>query len=457
MALAKDTSNLFRDRQRRPQQRLEVGRFNHVLEVDAAAGWVDVEGMTPYDALVDATLEHGVMPAVVPQLRSITIGGAAAGVGIEASSFKLGLVHDTLLELEVLLADGSVVLCTPDNEHRDLFFGFPNSYGTLGYALRLKARTVPVKRYVQLTHIRHRDAAACFRQLEALCRGDADFIDGTVFGPDELYLTVGRWVDEAPFVSDYTYEHIYYRSIRARDTDYLSTRDFIWRWDTDWFWCSKNLGAQHPLVRRLLGRKRLNSRFYTRVMRWNSRWGLTRAADRLAGRHRESVIQDVDVPIGRAAEFLDFFHRDIGILPVWLCPIHCRRPIGNFALYPDRPGYDLRELRLLGRGPSYGRPFRRDITTGSWNGKCRNWAGSSRCTPTAISPRRSSGGPTAARRMRGSSGATIRKGGLETCTRSACCAPEQRKANSRISRVSRINRIDLARARWASAAAVEPA
>ncbi len=337
VALAKDTSNLFRDRQRRPQQRLEVGRFNHVLEVDAAAGWVDVEGMTPYDALVDATLEHQVVPAVVPQLRSITIGGAAAGVGIEASSFKLGLVHDTLLELEVLLADGSVVLCTPDNEHRDLFFGFSNSYGTLGYALRLKARTVPVKRYVQLTHIRHRDAAACFRQLAELCRGDADFIDGTVFGADELYLTVGRWVDEAPFVSDYTYEHIYYRSIRARDTDYLSTRDFIWRWDTDWFWCSKNLGAQHSVVRRLLGRTRLNSRFYTRVMRWNSRWGLTRTADRLAGRHRESVIQDVDVPIGRAAEFLDFFHRDIGILPVWLCPIHCRRPAGSFALYPIDP------------------------------------------------------------------------------------------------------------------------
>jgi FAD/FMN-containing dehydrogenase len=278
------------------------------------------------------------MPAVVPQLRSITIGGAAAGVGIEASSFKHGLVHDTLLELEVLLADGSVVLCTPDNEHRDLFFGFPNSYGTLGYALRLKASVVPVKRYVQLRHIRHRDAAACFRQLEELCGGEADFIDGTVFGPDELVLTVARFTDEAPFASDYTYEHIYYRSLRERDTDYLTARDFIWRWDTDWFWCSKNLGAQNPLVRRLLGRERLNSRFYTRVMRWNSRWGITRRLDHLSGRHRESVIQDVDIPIRRAPEFLEFFHREIGILPVWLCPIHCRRPIGDFALYPIDPG-----------------------------------------------------------------------------------------------------------------------
>jgi hypothetical protein len=27
----------------------------------------------------------------------------------------------------------------------------------------------------------------------------------------------------------------------------------LWRWDTDWFWCSKNLFAQNPLVRRLTG------------------------------------------------------------------------------------------------------------------------------------------------------------------------------------------------------------
>jgi len=42
----------------------------------------------------------------------------------------------------VLLADGAIVTCTPANEHRDLFFGFPNSYGTLGYALKVTVRTV---------------------------------------------------------------------------------------------------------------------------------------------------------------------------------------------------------------------------------------------------------------------------------------------------------------------------
>ena len=70
--------------------------FNHVLAVDAVERWIEAEGMTTYEDLVAATLPQRTMPPVVPQLKSITLGGAAAGVGIEASSFKYGLVHESL-------------------------------------------------------------------------------------------------------------------------------------------------------------------------------------------------------------------------------------------------------------------------------------------------------------------------------------------------------------------------
>ena len=336
VGLGKDTSNLFRDRSVKGKRHLDVRAFNQVLEVNAEQGWVDVEGMTPYDALVEHTLKHGVMPAVVPQLKSITIGGAVAGVGIEASSFKYGLVHDTLIEIEVLTGTGEIVVARPDNAHRDLFFGFPNSYGTLGYALRVRARTVPVKPFVELHHRQYASAYKCFAALREISESDADFVDGVVFDRGQMVITVGRFTDQAPWVSDYIYEKIFYRSLLQQDVDFLSVSDFIWRWDTDWFWCSKNLGAQTPFFRRLLGPSRLNSRFYTKLMRWNTRIGLTRLIDRLSGRHRESVIQDVDIPVEHASEFLEFFLKEIGILPIWLCPIRAREPLGNFDLYPVR-------------------------------------------------------------------------------------------------------------------------
>jgi FAD/FMN-containing dehydrogenase len=335
--LAKDTSNLFRDRAPRPRPAIDLKGFNHVIGVDARSGLVEAEGMVRYVDLADATLAQGAMPAVVPQLKSITLGGALAGVGIEATSFRHGLVHDTVTALEVLAPDGSIVTCTPENEHRDLFFGFPNSYGTLGYAIKVTARTLPVKRFVEVAHRRYSTAAQCFADVSRLAADPStDFLDGVVFAPGELYLSRGRFVDDAPATSDYSYERIYYRSIRERNGDFLTARDYLWRWDTDWFWCSKNVGAQNPLLRRVYGRERLNSITYQKIMRWNSRWGITRALTKISGRTPESVIQDVDIPLARAAEFLDFFHAEVGILPIWICPIRPALPGRTFPLYPLR-------------------------------------------------------------------------------------------------------------------------
>ena len=257
--------------------------------------------MISYEELVRACLAQGVMPAVVPQLKTITLGGAVAGVGIESSSHRHGLVHDTMLELEVLLGDGRIVTATADNEHADLFFGFPNSYGTLGYALRVKAKTIPVKPFVRLEHIGFSSPGPFFSSLEnALKAQEADFIDGTIFDEKRLYLTLGRFADSAPYTSDYTFEKIYYRSIAEKREDYLSIHDYLWRWDTDWFWCSKNVFAQNPIIRRLYGREKLNSRTYTKIMRWNSRAGVTKKIERVLGLHSESVIQDVDIPLARS-------------------------------------------------------------------------------------------------------------------------------------------------------------
>ncbi len=336
--LAKSTSNLFRDRAAAPRRQLDLGGFDHVIAIDAERQQLDVEGLTTYEQLVAASLPQGLMPAVVPQLKTITVGGALAGVGIEATSFRHGLVHESMLEFDVLLPDGRILRCAPDNPQRDLFFGFPNSYGTLGYALRIRLRTLPVRPFVRVRHLRHASAEAFFGALAEACGGPHDFVDGVVFDGGRFVLSLAEFVDAAVAPSDYGFERIYYRSLLEREVDELRTADYLWRWDTDWFWCSKNVFAQHPLVRRLYGRERLNSRTYTRIMRWNQRVGLTRLLAKWRGRHPEAVIQDVDIPIGHAAEFLAFLLREIGILPVWICPFRAVEAGRRFPLYPLTPG-----------------------------------------------------------------------------------------------------------------------
>jgi FAD/FMN-containing dehydrogenase len=335
VALAKSTSNLFRHRKGK-RSGINVRNFNHVLAIDIKKKIADVEGMTTYEELVNATLKHGLMPTVVPELKSITIGGALTGVGIESSSFKYGLVHETITEVEVLLANGDVVVCTSSNKHKDLFFGFPNSYGTLGYALRLKVKLVPVKKYVKLTHLKFPSFKSYFEKMRNLCKNKKfDFIDGAIFNKKEMYITLGEFVNEADFVSDYKGMKIYYQSLRKKKVDYLKVLDYIWRWDTDWFWCSKHFGVQNKLFRMFIPKKYLNSITYSKIRTWNGKYKLAEKIGKLFGNKKvESVVQDVEVPLENCEKFMNFFHDVIGIKPVWVCPIQTYNRKVSFDLYP---------------------------------------------------------------------------------------------------------------------------
>ena len=344
--LAKATSNLFRFRDERVAglTTLDVSAFSGVLHVDPRARTAVVGGMTTYEDLVDATLKYDLMPLVVPQLKTITLGGAVSGLGIESTSLRNGLPHESVLEMEILTGDGRVVTASPDSEHKDLYWGFPNSYGTLGYALWLTIELEPVAPYVHLKHFRFASAAEAMTAIEEIGRDGsyrghrADFVDGTAFGPDEIYLTVGAKSQVAPWRSDYTGQRIFYQSIRGPQEDFLTIRDYLWRWDTDWFWCSRPFGVQQPVVRALWPRRYRRSDVYRKLVAFDRRHGLSRRLDARRGLPAyEAVIQDVEIPVGRGAEFYGFFAERVGMSPVWLCPLRLRGD-HTWPLYPLRPG-----------------------------------------------------------------------------------------------------------------------
>lgn len=353
--LAKRTSNLFRPRAATTTPGLDVSGLGGVISVDPEARTADVQGMCTYEDLVTVTLRHGLIPFVVPQLRTITPGGAVTGLGIESTSFRNGLPHESVLEMDVLTGAGEIVTATATNEHRDLFDAFPNSYGSLGYATRLRIELEPVPAYAALRHVRFSDAAALTEAAaEISVSGEwdgerVDGLDGTAFSPDELYLTLARWTDapETARAGDRpsTYvDEIYYRSIQQRATDLLTVEDYLWRWDTDWFWCSGAFGLQNPRIRRLWPRSKRRSDVYHRLVGLDTRFEIIARLDRLKKLpERERVVQDIEVPVERLPEFLEWFDREVGMRPVWLCPLRLREPDGpgsarTWGTYPLEPG-----------------------------------------------------------------------------------------------------------------------
>jgi FAD/FMN-containing dehydrogenase len=342
--LAKSTSNLFRFRGEPPAHQLDVSQFGHVISIDPQARTALVGGMTTYEHLTAATLRHGLMPLVVPQLKTITLGGAVSGLGIESSSLRNGMPHESVLAMEILTGDGRVVTATASNEHAALYRGFPNSYGTLGYTLALTIELEPVKPYVHLRHFRFTDPAECFAAVaDVAAHGSyqghqADFIDGVAFSLGEMYLTVGAFSDVAPWRSDYTRGRIFYQSLRGPKEDFLTISDYLWRWDTDWFWCSRPFGVQHSLIRALWPRRYRRSDVYRKLVALDRKHGVTRKLDARLGRpQREMVIQDVEIPVEQSAAFATFFLTEVGMSPVWLCPLRLRGEM-TWPLYPMRPG-----------------------------------------------------------------------------------------------------------------------
>ena len=342
--LAKPTSNLFRFRGESAGATLDVSAFDHVLHVDPEARTAVVGGMTTYEHLADATLAHGLMPMVVPQLKTITLGGAVSGLGIESTSLRSGMPHESVLEMEILTGDGRVITAAPGGEHDALYGGFPNSYGTLGYALSLTIELEPVAPYVHLRHFRFESPEDCMAAVAQIAAEGsfaghrADFLDGVMFSLDELYLTVGAFSDIAPWRSDYTGSQIFYQSIRGPREDFLTIRDYLWRWDTDWFWCSRPFGVQNPVVRQLWPRRYRRSDVYRKLVAFDRRHHVSAMLNaRRGAAAQEDVIQDVEIPVDRGADFLRFFAARVGMSPVWLCPLRLRGE-RTWPLYPMRPG-----------------------------------------------------------------------------------------------------------------------
>jgi len=65
---------------------------------------------------------------------------------------------------------------------------------------------------------------------------------------------------------------------------------------------------------------------------------------------RERVVQDVEIPVARLAEFLRWFDANVGMRPVWLCPLRLRGA-ASWPLYPLEPGETYVNVGFWGTVP----------------------------------------------------------------------------------------------------------
>jgi FAD/FMN-containing dehydrogenase len=230
-----------------------------------------------------------------------------AGCSIESMSFVHGGFHDTCLEYEVVTSNGEVLRCRPDDERALVFQMMQGAFGTLGVLTRLTFRLVPARRFVRLHYETHATASAYREAIErhAAAR-DFDFMDGLIHSPRRCVLSLGTFVDAAPYTSNYKWMKVYYQSTATRTEDYLATPDYLFRYD-------RGVTRVRPssfLGRLLLGRFMSSTQWLGLGARLH--WALPR--------RRPTVTVDVFLPISRAEEFLAWYQREFGHYPLWCVP-----------------------------------------------------------------------------------------------------------------------------------------
>ena len=289
-------------------EKLNLVDFDEVIEIDPERRICIAEPGVPFCKLVDKTLPLGLVPIVVPELKTITIGGAVAGCSIESMSFQYGGFHDTCLEYEIITARGDVLRCTPDNEHSLIFQMMHGSFGTVGILSRLAFRLIPAKRFVHIVHEKHTSIDSYLSSIYShFERQDVEFMDGIIHSNSQLSLCVGNFVDSASYTNRYDWLKVYYLSTKTRSEDYFETPHYFYRYDHG----VTNVHPKSFLGRLLLG-KFLGSSQILRIAE--------KARHLLLDDTRPDVTVDTFLPFSRLKEFLLWWEKECAHFPLWCVP-----------------------------------------------------------------------------------------------------------------------------------------
>lgn len=292
---------------RHSDEKIDLSELNEILHINTEKRICIAESGVTFIDLVTATMKCGLVPIIVPELKTITIGGAVAGCSIESMSYKHGGFHDTCLEYEIITAKGDVLICTPDNENNLLFQMVHGTFGTLGIISKLKFKLIPAKPSVKVTYEKYNNIedykSAIWGHYE---NKDVDFMDGIIHSPTEYVLSVADFVDEAPYTHNYDWMRIYYLSTKKRKEDYLKTPDYFFRYDK---------GVTNVNPKSFLGRF-----FFGRFINSTRTLKLVEKFRRLIPSDKIPITVDVFIPFSKVSNFMGWYKKEVNHFPLWCVP-----------------------------------------------------------------------------------------------------------------------------------------
>lgn len=298
---------------------IDISALGRILEI--GPDYVIVEPRVTFKELCHATLKMGLIPPVVPEFATITVGGAIQGAALESSSHIHGQVSDTTLEYELILGNGEKITATPTH-NSDLFHGLSGSYGTLALLTKIKLRLIPAKPYVALTYERL-PINQLFIRLQA---PTTDFIEAIALNPHEGILITGTPTNTPTtlYRQNRYYHSWFIDHIQTATSDTMRTEEYLFRLDRGAFWMGCYTLSPSMLLHKICPKKAPPPLPFR--LAFNSLYSSKQLYKKLHSVPKQVIekhffIHDFYTPTETAQKAFDSFTTQTGIFPVWLCPI----------------------------------------------------------------------------------------------------------------------------------------
>ncbi|KAK3319033.1 hypothetical protein B0H66DRAFT_255161 [Apodospora peruviana] len=322
------SSNSTRPAHRSNENVVDISMLSNVLLVDAERRVVLVEPNVPMDRLVEATLPHGLVPPVVMEFPGITVGGGFSGTSGESSSFRHGFFDDTVNSVEIILGNGQLVRASR-KERSDLFFGAAGAAGTLGIVTLVEVRLVEARKWVKTTYRKIEKIPNAIAEIKTQTENtDIDYLDCIISSPEHSIIIMGELTDSKPpdtpvrtfsnAQDPWFYMHIQEQT-KSTDTvvEYIPLGEYLFRYDRAAFWVGRQGYTYFKFVP------------FTRFFRWllddYSHARTLYHALHASGVASRFVVQDLALPYDTAEDFITWVNRELGIWPLWLCPLRGSR------------------------------------------------------------------------------------------------------------------------------------
>jgi FAD/FMN-containing dehydrogenase len=184
--IARGNGRSYGDPALNPRQVIGMRRLDRMLAFDAATGALTCEAGVMLSDVIDALLPRGWFPPVTPGTKLVTIGGMIASDVHGKNHHGAGSLCDHLVDLDLVLADGRTVRCSP-TENAALFAATCGGMGLTGVITRATLRLLRV----ETSRIKQRTVpAANLAEAMAVFEASQDstysvaWIDGLASGVD---------------------------------------------------------------------------------------------------------------------------------------------------------------------------------------------------------------------------------------------------------------------------------